>query len=420
MDSPLLPQPLSLLRPGGAPPPPPKNPARLMALALAEQAQQVAQRQSQQEHGGTPSAPRSPFYCSLSLEVGGEPLGISGSGPPASSLSHPDAWAPGPPPSLPRQQSVGSLVRSQRPMGTSRRGHRSSAQVSAQEGWGFREVPETLAQFLCCVSSQVLSSGRTPGCFSSAPQECLPPFLGVPKPGLYPLTTSSFQPSSPTPVWRSPLGPSTPLDRGENLYSEIEAGEGSPYSGTTQSWSPFRSMPPDRLTASYGMLAQSSPFHRSPDFLLSYPPPPSCFPHNHLGYSALQHPARCPTRPEPLYVNLALGPRGPSSTSSSSSSPPAPHPHSHSDSGPTAPHLPQKERAPLGPHTPHRVPGAWGSPEPLLYYRAAPPAYGRQGKHHQGSLYRNGDQGREGAGPPPPYPTPSWSLHSDGQTRSYC
>ncbi|XP_059522756.1 rho GTPase-activating protein 33 isoform X2 [Myotis daubentonii] len=392
MDSP-LPPPLSLLRPGGAPPPPPKNPARLMALALAEQAQQVAQRQSQQEHGSTPSAPRSPFYCSLSLKVGGEPLGTSGSGPPAPSLAHPDAWAPGPSPSLPRQQSVGSLVRSQRPMGISRRGHRSSAQV--------------------------VSSVRTPGCFSSAPQECLPPFLGVPKPGLYPLGSSSFQPSSPTPVWRSPLGPPAPLDRGENLYYEIEAGEGSPYSGTTQSWSPFRSMPPDRLNASYGMLDQSPPFHRSPDFLLSYPPPPSCFPHNHLGYSALQHPARCPTRPEPLYVNLALGPRGPSSTSSSSSSPPA-HPHSRSDSGPTAPHLPQKERAPWDPHTPHRVPGAWGSPEPLLYYRAAPPAYGRQGRHHRGSLYRNGGQGREGAGPPPPYPTPSWSLHSEGQTRSYC
>lgn len=392
MDSP-LPPPLSLLRPGGAPPPPPKNPARLMALALAEQAQQVAQRQSQQEHGSTPSAPRSPFYCSLSLKVGGEPLGTSGSGPPAPSLAHPDAWAPGPSPSLPRQQSVGSLVRSQRPMGISRRGHRSSAQV--------------------------VSSVRTPGCFSSAPQECLPPFLGVSKPGLYPLASSSFQPSSPTPVWRSPLGPPAPLDRGENLYYEIEAGEGSPYSGTTQSWSPFRSMPPDRLNASYGMLDQSPPFHRSPDFLLSYPPPPSCFPHNHLGYSALQHTARCPTRPEPLYVNLALGPRGPSSTSSSSSSPPA-HPHSRSDSGPTAPHLPQKERAPWDPHTPHRVPGAWGSPEPLLYYRAAPPAYGRQGKHHRGSLYRNGGQGREGAGPPPPYPTPSWSLHSEGQTRSYC
>lgn len=157
MDSP-LPPPLSLLRPGGAPPPPPKNPARLMALALAEQAQQVAQRQSQQEHGSTPSAPRSPFYCSLSLKVGGEPLGTSGSGPPAPSLAHPDAWAPGPSPSLPRQQSVGSLVRSQRPLGISRRGHRSSAQVSAQLRKGG-------ASGMCqrhCPSSYVLSP---PGCF---------------------------------------------------------------------------------------------------------------------------------------------------------------------------------------------------------------------------------------------------------------
>uniref|UniRef100_A0A8C9EEV4 Rho GTPase-activating protein 33 n=1 Tax=Phocoena sinus TaxID=42100 RepID=A0A8C9EEV4_PHOSS len=416
MDSPLLPPPLSLLRPGGAPPPPPKNPARLMALALAERAQQVAQRQSQQEQGSTPSAPHSPFHGSLSLEVGSEPPGTSGSGPPPRSLAHPGAWAPGPPPSLPRQQSDGSLVRSQRPTGTSRRGPRGPSQVSAQlrTGGRYRDVPEMAAHFLCSVPPQV----PTPGFFSSAPRECLPSFLGVPRPGLYPLGSPSFQPSSPAPVWRSTLGPPAPLDRGENLYYEIEAGEGSPYSGPTRSWSPLRSMPPDRLNASYGMLGQSPPLHRSPDFLLSYPPPPSCFPHDHLGYSAPQHPARRPTRPEPLYVNLALGPRGPSPASSSSSSPPA-HPRSRSDPGPPAPRLPQKQRAPWGHHTPHRVPGPWGPPDPLPY-RAAPPAYGRGGEHHRGSLYRNGGQGREGAGPPPPYPTPSWSFHSEGQTRSYC
>ncbi|XP_068848436.1 rho GTPase-activating protein 33 isoform X3 [Capricornis sumatraensis] len=414
MDSPLLPPPLSLLRPGGAPPPPPKNPARLMALALAERAQQVAQRQSQQEQGGIPSAPQSPFRRSLSLEVGGEPLGTSGSGPPPHPLAHPGGWAPGPPPSLPRQQSDGSLVRSQRPTGTSRRTPRGPTQVSAQlrRGGGCGAAPETAAQSLCSVSQQV----PTPG-FFSAPRECLPPFLGVPKPGLYPLGSPSFQPTSPAPVWRSPLVPPTPLDRGENLYYEIEAGEGSPYSGPTRSWSPLRPMPPDRLSASYGMLGQSPPLHRSSDFPLSYPPP-SCFPHDHLGYSAPQHSARRPTRPEPLYVNLALGPRGPSPASSSSSSPPA-HPRSRSDPGPPAPRLPQKQRAPWGHHTPHRVPGPWGPPDPLPY-RAAPPAYRRGGEHHRGSLYRNGGQGREGAGPPPPYPTPSWSFHPESQTQSYC
>ncbi|XP_004388160.1 rho GTPase-activating protein 33 isoform X1 [Trichechus manatus latirostris] len=387
-ESPLLPPPLSLLRPGGAPPPPPKNPARLMALALAERAQQVAQEQSQQEHGGAPPTPHSPFRRSLSLEVGGEPPGTSGSGLPPNPPAHLGAWAPGPPPYLPRQQSDGSLVRSQRPTGTSRRGPRGPAHVP------------------------------TPSFFSPAPRECLPPLLRVPKPGLYPLGPPSFQPSSPAPVWRSPLGPPAPPDRGENLYSEISGGEGSPYSGPTRSWSPFRSMPPDRLNASYGMLGQSPPVHRSPDFLLSYPPP-SSFPPDHLGYSAPQHPARHPTRPEPLYVNLALGPRGPSPASSCSSSPPA-HPRSRSDPGPPAPRLPQKQRAPWCPRTPHRVPGPWVPPEPLLLYRAAPPTYGRGGVHHRGSLYGNGGQGGEGAGPPPPYPAPSWSLHSEGQTRSYC
>ncbi|KAL0610195.1 Rho GTPase-activating protein 33 [Plecturocebus cupreus] len=388
-ESPLPPTPLSLLRPGGAPPPPPKNPARLMALALAERAQQVAEQQSQQECGGTPAAAQSPFHRSLSLEVGGELPGTSGSVPAPNSLAQPGAWVPGRSSYLPRQQSDGSLLRSQRPMGTSKRGLRGPTQVP------------------------------TPGFFSPAPKECLPPFLGVPKPGLYPLGPPSFQPSSPAPVWRSSLGPPAPLDRGENLYYEIGAGEGSPYSGPTRSWSPFRSMPPDRLNASYGMLGQSPPLHRSPNFLLSYPPAPSCFPPDHLGYTAPQHPARRPTQPEPLYVNLALGPRGPSPASSSSSSPPA-HPRSRSDPGPPVPRLPQKQRAPWGPRTPHRVPSPWGPPEPLLLYRAAPPAYGRGGELHRGSLYRNGGQRREGAGPPPPYPTPSWSLHSEGQTRSYC
>ncbi|KAM9224564.1 rho GTPase-activating protein 33 isoform 2-T2 [Dugong dugon] len=415
-ESPLLPPPLSLLRPGGAPPPPPKNPARLMALALAERAQQVAQEQSQQEHGGAPPAPHSPFRRSLSLEVGGEPPGTSGSGLPTNPPAHLGVWAPGPPPYLPRQQSDGSLVRSQRPTGTSRRGPKGPAHVSAplRVGGGCRDTPGIAAQSPCSVPSQV----PTPSFFSPAPRECLPPLLRVPKPGLYPLGPPSFQPSSPAPVWRSPLGPPAPPDRGENLYYEISGGEGSPYTGPTRSWSPFRSMPPDRLNASYGMLGQSPPVHRSPDFLLSYPPP-SSFPPDHLGYSAPQHPARHPTRPEPLYVNLALGPRGPSPASSCSSSPPA-HPRSRSDPGPPAPRLPQKQRAPWCPRTPHRVPGPWVPPEPLLLYRAAPPTYGRGGVHHRGSLYRNGGKGGEGAGPPPPYPTPSWSLHSEGQTRSYC
>uniref|UniRef100_A0A8C2VZ71 Rho GTPase-activating protein 33 n=1 Tax=Chinchilla lanigera TaxID=34839 RepID=A0A8C2VZ71_CHILA len=417
MDSPLLPPPLSLLRPGGAPPPPPKNPARLMALALAERAQQVAERQSQQEHASASATPHSPFRRSLSLEVGGEPVVTSGSGPPPHSLAHPGAWAPGPPSYLPRQQSDGSLVRSQRPVGTSRRGLRGPAQVSAQlrAGGGCRDAPEMAAQSPCSVPSQV----PTPGVFSQAPRECLPPFLGVPKPGLYPLGPPSFQPSSPAQIWRNSLGPPAPLDRGENLYYEIGTSEGSPYSGPTRSWSPFRSMPPDRLNASYGMLGQSPPLHRSPDFLLGYPPPPSCFPPDHLGYSAPQHPARRPTRPEPLYVNLALGPRDPSPASSCSSSPPA-HPRSRSDPGPPAPRLPQKQRVPWGSHTPHRVPRPWGPPDPLLLYRGSPPAYGRGGEHYRGSLYRNGGQRGEGAGPPPPYPTPSWSLYSEGQTRSYC
>ncbi|XP_074162801.1 rho GTPase-activating protein 33 isoform X3 [Sminthopsis crassicaudata] len=132
--SPGPPIPLSLLRPGGAPPPPPKNPARLMALALAERAQRVAQRQRQQELGGTvPPIPRSPFRRSLSLEAGGEGPGTGGPGPLYSmGSSSPQALGP-PPASLQRQQSDGGLLRPH-VSGLPRRERRGPAQPFSQHG----------------------------------------------------------------------------------------------------------------------------------------------------------------------------------------------------------------------------------------------------------------------------------------------
>lgn len=170
-------------------------------------------------------------------------------------------------------------------------------------------------------------------------------------------------------------------------------------------------MPPDRLSASYGMLGQSPPLHRSPDFplqlpttLLFSPRPPWLLSPPALG------PA--PHRPEPLYVNLALGPRGPSPASSAP--PPLPaHPHDRSDLAPSPP-PPQKQRAPWGHHTPHRVPGPWGPPDPLPY-RAAPPAYRRAST--EGPVQEWG-QG-EGAVPHPPtlLPAgPSFTLRARPKT----
>ncbi|XP_074162800.1 rho GTPase-activating protein 33 isoform X2 [Sminthopsis crassicaudata] len=381
--SPGPPIPLSLLRPGGAPPPPPKNPARLMALALAERAQRVAQRQRQQELGGTvPPIPRSPFRRSLSLEAGGEGPGTGGPGPLYSmGSSSPQALGP-PPASLQRQQSDGGLLRPH-VSGLPRRERRGPAQVPAS-----------------------FFSTAVP---SPSPKERPLPFPGPPKPPLHSLAAPPYRPSPQPPNRRTPRGPTLPPDKGENLYYEISGTEGPPYPGLPRPWASFHQAP-EGLTA--------SPPQGPPDFLFCYPPPPPHpYPpalqpfsqHGRLCYHP-QESRRRPAHLEPVYVNLPLG-GGPSPTSSSCSSSPPAHPRSRSDPGPPAPRLPHKQRSPWGP----RPPRPWGPPDPLLLYRTP-----TQAPH--GVPYGNvGDGHGEGAGPPPSYlPPPSWTLHAKGQTHSYC
>ncbi|XP_027711300.1 rho GTPase-activating protein 33 [Vombatus ursinus] len=398
-ESPPLPVPLSLLRPGGAPPPPPKNPARLMALALAERAQRAAQRQRQQELGGTvPPLPRSPFRRSLSLEGGGEAPGAGGPGPLFSLVSS-SHQAPGSRASLQRQQSDGGLLRTH-VSGPPRRERRGPAQVPAS----------------------FFSSAAT----SPNPKERPSPFSGPPKPPLHSLATPPFRPGPQLPTRRTSRAPTLPPEKGENLYYEISGGEGPPYLGLPRPWASFHQAP-EGLNASYGLREQSPP-QGPPDFLFCYPPPP---PHPYA--PALQpfsqhsrlcyHPQESRRRLahlEPVYVNLPLGGGGPSPTSSSScsSSPPA-HPRSRSDPGPPVPRLPHKQRSPWGP----RPPRPWGPPDPLLLYRTPTQAYGKGGgEGPHGVQYGNvGDGHGEGAGPPPSYlPPPSWSVHAKGQTHSYC
>ncbi|XP_043850124.1 rho GTPase-activating protein 33 isoform X4 [Dromiciops gliroides] len=397
-ESPPLPMPLSLLRPGGAPPPPPKNPARLMALALAERAQRAAQRQRQQEMGGTvPPIPRSPFRRSLSLEGGGEAPGAGGPGP-LYSMVNASHQAPGPPTSLQRQQSDG---------GPPRRERRGPAQVPAPF-------------FSSAVTSP--SPKERPSAF---PKERPSAFPGPPKPPLHSLGTPPFRPGPQPPTRRTPRGPTLLPEKGENLYYEISGGEGPPYSGLSRPWAPFHQAP-EGLNASYGIREQS-PAQGPPDFLFCYPPPPSHpypqavqpFPqHGRLCYHP-QESRRRPAHLEPVYVNLPLGGGGPSPTSSSCSSSPPAHPRSRSDPGPPAPRLPHKQRSPWGP----RPPRPWGPPDPLLLYRTPTQPYGKgAGEGPHGLQYGNvGDGHGEGAGPPPSYlPPPSWSLHAKGQTHSYC
>uniref|UniRef100_A0A4X2M8Z6 Rho GTPase activating protein 33 n=1 Tax=Vombatus ursinus TaxID=29139 RepID=A0A4X2M8Z6_VOMUR len=420
-ESPPLPVPLSLLRPGGAPPPPPKNPARLMALALAERAQRAAQRQRQQELGGTvPPLPRSPFRRSLSLEGGGEAPGAGGPGPLFSLVSS-SHQAPGSRASLQRQQSDGGLLRTH-VSGPPRRERRGPAQVSENS----RKSPNRGAPSAQTSHKSVPASFFSSAATSPNPKERPSPFSGPPKPPLHSLATPPFRPGPQLPTRRTSRAPTLPPEKGENLYYEISGGEGPPYLGLPRPWASFHQAP-EGLNASYGLREQSPP-QGPPDFLFCYPPPP---PHPYA--PALQpfsqhsrlcyHPQESRRRLahlEPVYVNLPLGGGGPSPTSSSScsSSPPA-HPRSRSDPGPPVPRLPHKQRSPWGP----RPPRPWGPPDPLLLYRTPTQAYGKGGgEGPHGVQYGNvGDGHGEGAGPPPSYlPPPSWSVHAKGQTHSYC
>ncbi|XP_030069238.1 rho GTPase-activating protein 33 [Microcaecilia unicolor] len=91
------------------PPPPPKNPARLMALALAESAQRALAQQPQKAQKEAASEPSSHFRRSLSLECGETPE----SGPLRSMASlQPGKKTDGPAP-LQRQQSEGGLKSSE-------------------------------------------------------------------------------------------------------------------------------------------------------------------------------------------------------------------------------------------------------------------------------------------------------------------
>ncbi|XP_032132554.1 rho GTPase-activating protein 33-like [Sapajus apella] len=123
--------------------------------------------------------------------------------------------------------------------------------------------------------------------------------------------------------------------------------------------------------------------------------------------SAPQHTARRPTQPEPLYVNLALGPRGPSPASSSSSSPPPAHPRSRSDPGPPVPRLPQKQRAPWGSRTPHRVPSPWGPPSLSCSTGQPHRPTGRGVSSTEGPCTEMEDKEGRGLDPHPPTPLPA-------------
>ncbi|XP_050786536.1 rho GTPase-activating protein 33 isoform X2 [Gopherus flavomarginatus] len=406
------------------PPPPPKNPARLMALALAESAHRAAR----QQQGGPHSEQQAQFRRSLSLEGGGEGAAM---GPGTLySVVRPGPAAQLPGPSLQRQQSEGE-PRSQRqeqaggPQVTlakasalGREGGRASLAAPPHYSkappnthhWDHEPHPPCRTQPLPFPRAldpaprhpQAPFKPQAPLRFHPPPAACLnaiPPWLGppcaaLPEPQLHQRHhfLAPRPPGTATPPRRPLLEPAA-----ENLYYEIV-----PEPPVYRPWPlgpPHPLAPPEylaALNASYGVFQQPRPGPSAPT-----PPLWAIFEDGRVRYKP----------PEPVYVNVpfagpAAGPeagghrrsRASPSSSSTSSSPPLDggHLRSRSDPGaaraalrrPPVPALPQKQRqglqaAPGWAYRPPAVPGLYrqlldvlpcGSTM-LRFYRPAPPGW---------------------------------------------
>ncbi|XP_038239145.2 rho GTPase-activating protein 33 [Dermochelys coriacea] len=426
--SPPLPGALCLFR-HVPPPPPPKNPARLMALALAES----AHRATRQQQGVSHREQRAQFRRSLSLEVGRE--GAAAGPGTLYSVVRPGPAAQLPGPSLQRQQSEEEprgqhqeraggpqvlLVQAPTPGGEGGRApsaappHYSKAPPNTHHWDHPRHLP---CQTQPLPFPKVLAPGPrhpvappkppAPLHFHTPPAACFsvtPPWMGpLSSAPPYPVEPQLHQrhrflaphpPSAATPPRRPVLEPTT-----ENLYYEIV-----PEPPVYRPWPlgpPQPPAPPEylaALNASYGVFQRPRPGPSAPT-----PPLWAVFEDGRVHYEP----------PEPVYVNVpfagpAAGPeagghcRGraspPSSSSSASASPllEGGHLRSRSDPGaacaalrrPPVPALPQKQRqglraAPGWAYGPPPVPGLYrqlldvlpcGSTM-LRFYRPVPPGW---------------------------------------------
>uniref|UniRef100_A0A8C6XYN4 Rho GTPase activating protein 33 n=1 Tax=Naja naja TaxID=35670 RepID=A0A8C6XYN4_NAJNA len=307
LSAPVSPGALSLLR-HIPPPPPPKNPARLMALALAESAHQAALQQKRQA-SLKQREPRTHFRRSLSLECKAGEL-TSGAQALYSMVR--------PSPKVPGLSPLQAQVRG-RSIGSQSRNLKGGSQVRDQDEGG-RVWP---AYAHVALDMPSCSSFSLP-CFSAGP--CLTD---------HPLRPHSHFPASSRP---ESMGAPSQLEH-ENLYYEI-VGEPPAYPGLARPWPSCP--PPEYLAtfnASYGVFER--PWRQA------HLPPAASSLQPILKNSQLQIQSMPPavTRQEPIYVNVPFP--EPSLVSPTPSPPPeAAHPRSHSDPGaPQA--LPQPSRPPL-------------------------------------------------------------------------
>nr|XP_060639904.1 rho GTPase-activating protein 33 [Anolis sagrei ordinatus] len=381
------------------PPPPPKNPARLMALALAESAHQVALQQKQQASLG-PKQPRRHFRRSLSLECkAGE---LTSGARALYSMVRPNVKAAGPS-SLQGQvrgRSRGSECHDRR--GGNRLLLNQASPVGSSDSFSpsrkvltdmshkdpplhsFSDPYHLSSQTSVSSAAYSLHHQPPPISFSyRAPRHPHEP---------YPLSSQSPAPPKPPPPPHFPVTPRhlpvkgrppgfqsylpdhrhhgrfpassrggvngtpPPQMEHENLYYEI-VGEPPAYPGMARPWP---SCPPPEyfatFNASYGVFERP---WRQPYL----PPAPSSL--QTILNNPRSHPQPMPptvTRQEPIYVNIPF-PEPPSITPTPSPPLEMAHPRSHSDPGAPQPLL-HHSRPPL----PQKQKFGWGCP-PTGQYR---------------------------------------------------
>ncbi|XP_044291199.1 LOW QUALITY PROTEIN: rho GTPase-activating protein 33 [Varanus komodoensis] len=382
------------------PPPPPKNPARLMALALAESAHQAALQQKQQAGHGR-KEPRTHFRRSLSLEckAGELPSGARA----LYSMVRASPKAPGPfsLQGQARGRSIGGHCRGPQggtqvplcqasPLGSSesfspcRRVladvpqrepqphsfsepyHLSAPSPASPATYGFHHQSPPLS-----VSYQPSRRPHDPCPLSSqcpAPPKPPPPHFPL-VPGHLP--RKSRPPASQSYLPDHPLrhhgrfpassqaglnGTPPPQLEHENLYYEI-VGEPPAYPGLARPWPACP--PPEYLAtfnAAYGVFERP---WRQP----ALPPGPSALqPILKTPRAHSQPTPPAAPRQEPIYVNVPF-PEAPSVSPAPSPPPEAAHPRSHSDPGAAQP-VPHHCRPPL----PQKQRLGWGCP-PAGQYR---------------------------------------------------
>ncbi|KAH0631317.1 hypothetical protein JD844_005604, partial [Phrynosoma platyrhinos] len=370
------------------PPPPPKNPARLMALALAESAHQVALQQKQQASLGQ-KEPRKHFRRSLSLECkAGE---LTSGARALYSMVRPNTKAVGP--SSLQGQARGRSTRGQchdRRGGNQVLLSQASPLGSSDSFSPYRRVLSDLTQkdpplhFFSDPYHLSSQPSASPAAYSLHHQ---PSPVSVPYPAPrqplsdpYPLSSQSPAPPKPPPPPHFPITPSHMLlksrpptfqpflpehrhpgrfpvsHRGgvngtpppqlehENLYYEI-VGEPPAYPGMARPWPSCP--PPDyfaTFNASYGVFERP---WRQP-FLPHTPASQQPILKNPRAHPQSMPPAVA--QQEPIYVNVPF-PEPPSITPTPSPPPETAHPRSHSDPGApqplshhSRPPLPQKQR----------------------------------------------------------------------------